>query len=257
MQASQTIDSRDGSASTTTTPRRRVIDAPTRMFHWLFALTFIGAYVTAESEHWRQEALHLNLSVDRRVDSMTRHITRELRNAFKQAATDPLTGLGNRRALDENLGQLIEQSVDAGADLSLVMLDLDGFKLVNDTHGHQVGDDALRFVGGMLAGSCREDDIAVRLGGDEFVLLLPGVQSKDAGRIAERLNALFRQRCSAYQLSRPLTISAGVVSLHDHPTRDPREFLRCADLALYTVKKAGRNGVEIYLPGRFAKNTIP
>lgn len=211
----------------------------------------------AEGEYWRQEAQQLNLSVDRRVHSMTRHITRELRDAFKQAATDPLTGLGNRRALDENLGQLIEQSIDAGADLSLVMLDLDGFKLVNDTHGHQVGDDTLRFVGGMLAGCCREDDIAVRLGGDEFVLLLPGVRSQDAAQIAERLNALFRQRCRAFQLERPLTISAGVVSLHDYPTRDPHTFLRCADLALYAVKRSGRNGVEIYVPNRFVEKPVP
>jgi diguanylate cyclase (GGDEF)-like protein len=209
-----------------------------------------------ESEHWRQEAQHLNRSVDRRVDSMTRHITRELRNAFKQAATDPLTGLGNRRALDENLGQLIEQSIDAGADLSLVMIDLDGFKTLNDTYGHQAGDHTLRFLGGMLAGSCREDDIAVRLGGDEFVLLLPGVRSKDAERIAERLNALFRQRCSDYKLGSPLTISAGIVSLRDCPTRNAQEFLRCADTALYAVKQAGRNGVEIYVPGRFAEKPV-
>jgi diguanylate cyclase (GGDEF)-like protein len=109
----------------------------------------------------------------------------------------------------------------------------------------------------MLAGCCREDDIAVRLGGDEFTLLLPGIRSQDAKLIAERLNALFRQRCRAFQLERPLTISAGVVSLHDYPTRDAREFLRCADLALYAVKKAGRNGVEIYVPGRFVENPVP
>ena len=199
----------------------------------------------AENQRWREEAKRLSRTVDRRVDAMTRHITRELRSAFKKAATDPLTGLGNRRVLDENLGALISQSLDANADLSMVLIDLDRFKDLNDAYGHQVGDDALRFVGGLLSGCLREDDIAVRLGGDEFVLLLPGVGSTEARNIVQRLIALFRQRCSCYDVSPSLSMSAGVVSLMDHPTREATEFMERADRALYAAKEDGRGRVKI------------
>ena len=200
----------------------------------------------AENILWREKASQLSRTVDRRVDATTRHIARQLRQASKQAATDPLTGLGNRRGIDENLGALLGQSLDAGVDLSLVLIDLDRFKELNDTHGHEAGDEALRFVGGLLSGCMRKEDLAVRLGGDEFVLLLPGLGANQAGNIARRLIALFGQRCGAYELSPPLSMSAGIVSLMEHPTRQPKEFLERADRALYAAKQLGGSQAEVY-----------
>jgi diguanylate cyclase (GGDEF)-like protein len=202
-----------------------------------------------QSKAWREEARQLSMTFDRRVDAMNRYITRELRNAFKQAATDPLTGLGNRRVLDENLSDLIAQSARADEDLSVLLVDLDHFKTINDRYGHAHGDKILRFVGELLSACLREDDIAVRMGGDEFALLLPGVGPKDARKIALRLTALCKQRRCGSELRHPLSMSVGVVSLKDFPTRDPREFLEMADRALYAAKEAGRDGVVVLSTG--------
>lgn len=201
-----------------------------------------------QKEQWREQANNLKLNVERRVDAKTRQIARQLRNAFRDAATDPLTGLGNRRALEERLGTLIQEALRIEADFSLVLLDIDSFKTVNDKHGHAAGDELLRFVGELLSGSLRDDDVAVRMGGDEFVLLLPGIGPSEASGIVQRIAGLFRQRGAAFDVQPQVSMSAGIVSLRIHPTQDPNEFLECADRALYAAKEHGRDAIRIYSP---------
>ena len=200
----------------------------------------------AEKEQWREQATNLKLHVERRIDARTRQISRELRGAFRDAASDPLTALGNRRTLDEHLPALIEQANQLHADLTLVLLDIDSFKTINDRFGHAAGDEVLSFVGRLLAGCLREEDIAVRMGGDEFLLLLPGVRATQANAIVQRIVALFRQHGSSYVVDPPLTMSAGIVSLETDANDDAPRLLEYADRALYAAKQHGRDAIRVY-----------
>ncbi len=202
----------------------------------------------AEKEQWREQATNLKLHVERRVDARTRQISRELRGAFRDAATDPLTSLGNRRTLDEHLPALIEQANQLHADLTLVLLDIDAFKTINDRFGHAAGDEVLQFVGRLLAGCLRDEDIAVRMGGDEFLLLLPGVRATQANAIVQRIVALFRQQGSSYDVDPPLTMSAGIVSLEPNANDDAARLLEYADRALYAAKQHGRDAIHVHDP---------
>jgi diguanylate cyclase (GGDEF)-like protein len=154
---------------------------------------------------------------------------------------DPLTGALNRRGLDE-----VFPEEDAGQDepISLVLVDIDHFKLVNDDHGHAAGDDALLAVVHRLGASCRKGDAVVRLGGEEFVLVLPGARVLDAERIAERARRAVEASpivTSAGPL--PITISAGVAERRPGESKD--SLLRRADEAMYEAKHQGRNRVVL------------
>ena len=170
---------------------------------------------------------------------------RKLRRAKDQATTDPLTGLRNRRFLQEEFGPLFDQQRRRGQDLSIVMLDLDNFKHLNDTRGHKAGDELLRFAGALVRGAIRPQDFAVRYGGDEFVLFLPDASVEEAQSVAKRVVALFAQYTSSVlNCERPLTISAGVASLIKNPYCETgAALLAQADEALYKVKEAGKNAV--------------
>lgn len=160
----------------------------------------------------------------------------------EQASHDGLTGLHNRRSLAQRLTTAVERSAATGAPLSMVLVDLDHFKVVNDTHGHAVGDRVLREVAALLAAATGPGETAARLGGEEFVLLLPGVGVGDATRRAERL----RTRCArltvpAGDTTLTLTLSAGVAAHAAGGT--PDDLLRAADDAMYAAKAAGRDRV--------------
>jgi diguanylate cyclase (GGDEF)-like protein len=122
--------------------------------------------------------------------------------------------------------------------LSLLVLDVDHFKQVNDTYGHQTGDAVLREVSEALVANTKNYDVAARYGGDEFVVLLPGCSREDAMRVAERVrNGIARAVGEA-----PVTISAGVASVPDNAS-DAERLMAAADAALYDAKRAGRNRV--------------
>lgn len=160
--------------------------------------------------------------------------TRRSAQLSRQAGTDSLTGLGNRRELERALSDL--QRGDA-----VVLLDLDHFKDVNDTYGHQVGDEALRSFATCLRRESRGMDLAVRYGGEEFAWVSRGTSVCEAEAAVDRLRA-------AWARTRPLaTFSAGV-AVHDGP--DPDATLREADLALYDAKQAGRNCTSARAPDR-------
>ncbi|HUF31826.1 MAG TPA: sensor domain-containing diguanylate cyclase [Acidimicrobiales bacterium] len=151
------------------------------------------------------------------------------------AGRDPLTGLANRRAFDDALEAEVARARRAGTPLSLVMMDLDRFKEVNDVHGHQVGDEVLRQLGVALATAARTGDVVARYGGEEFVILCPGCDSDQSLAVADRL-----RRAAEQVTALPVTASAGVATMPPHAT-DGSALVAAADLALYQAKDAGRD----------------
>jgi diguanylate cyclase (GGDEF)-like protein len=157
---------------------------------------------------------------------------------------DALTGALNRRGFAEGHVRLRERS-PAGCSGALVLIDIDLFKRINDTHGHAVGDEALRGFVEALRRFLRADDLLVRLGGEEFCILLPGTSEHDAAEIAERIRVGLEQQSVAQTPAGPLCLTAsfGVAPFEaDDRCLDAR--LRQADEALYGAKRAGRNRVE-------------
>jgi diguanylate cyclase (GGDEF)-like protein/PAS domain S-box-containing protein len=165
----------------------------------------------------------------------------------EQAIHDPLTGLCNRRYLEENLGRELHRSQRGKSPLSVVMLDLDNFKPFNDAFGHDAGDSLLRDLAHTLSEKLRKSDIACRYGGDEFVLVLPDSSVADTQQRLEQIRVLLKenQNRRGGSLAGPVTISAGVAAAPEHGSTAP-ELLRAADVALFAAKEAGRDRVVAY-----------
>jgi len=161
------------------------------------------------------------------------------------AERDALTGLHNRNFLLERLPDLISANKQDDRSLSLVAIDVDRFKSVNDGWGHGVGDQVLAQVAKLLAEGVRPEDKAVRAGGEEFWILLPDTSSTRAARVADRLrrDVLRADYSDCLPSSWPITISAGVAELADHES--PEAWMNRADQALYEAKRAGRNRVAV------------
>lgn len=156
---------------------------------------------------------------------------------------DPLTGLGNRRSLDAAL----QKFKNLQMDFSVLSIDIDYFKTVNDTHGHDVGDTVLQHLAQFLSHICRVDDVPCRVGGEEFIILLPGTHKVDAAKIAERL----RQNVEATEIPvvGKITISVGI-SCYPEDARDVFAVFKHGDEMLYQAKRHGRNRVEVFRPAR-------
>lgn len=160
------------------------------------------------------------------------------------ATTDALTGLSNRRRLFEHLDEEILRSRRYGTPLSVLLIDLDHFKRVNDTWGHSVGDQVLRNAARALSEASRDTDLAVRYGGEEFVLLLPETALEGALTLAETLRARLQDTPTDLPAGRriEITISLGVATLRNGENAE--ELMSRADAALYAAKHKGRNRVE-------------
>ncbi len=195
---------------------------------------------------WKQRATRLERTVDRRVSEETRRIHEELSRVERKAWTDPLTGLANRRLFDEKIAGLVDAERRRGRDVSMVMMDVDHFKHVNDTLGHAAGDDLLRFTAELLRQCLRGNDLAIRMGGDEFILVLPATSALDAAAVAQRTIRLFNQRTSLMRLTPRPSVSAGVASLAQTGAATAVDLARCADEALYQAKRRGKNQVAVY-----------
>jgi diguanylate cyclase (GGDEF)-like protein/PAS domain S-box-containing protein len=168
-----------------------------------------------------------------------------LREALRtQSIRDPLTGLYNRRYLEEMLDRETRRAMRAKQALGVLMLDLDHFKKFNDTYGHDAGDTVLRESGTLLANSIRGEDIVCRFGGEEFVVILPTANLNSACARAEHLRSRMRERTVLHQGQSlgMVTVSVGVAALPEHGT-SPKELLEAADTALYRAKREGRDRV--------------
>jgi len=159
---------------------------------------------------------------------------------------DPLTGLYNRRYLDETMAREVARAGRARQDVGVIALDIDHFKQLNDTHGHDMGDLVLQRVGELLRTATRAGDIACRMGGEEFAVILPGATAEAARYRAESIRSAFGAMRFDYEGREvgPFTLSAGVSSLPPE-SRDWAQALRQADRALYAAKQAGRNRVLV------------
>ncbi|MHB2024012.1 MAG: GGDEF domain-containing protein [Mycobacteriales bacterium] len=211
-----------------------------------------------------ESGLRRGARIQRRVvgtaERFVAHAALALRNAMLQeqmqemAATDALTTLANRRSLDAALAREIARAARIQSRLSLVMLDIDHFKKLNDTHGHLTGDNVLRQVAKRLRECGREYDTVARYGGEEFAVVLPGCSEQIALQVAERLRAAV----AAAETEVPVTVSAGVATF-PQDARDSLELIQAADEALYHAKRAGRDQVasaETARQGRVADQAL-
>ena len=156
---------------------------------------------------------------------------------------DPLAELKNRRYFEERLAEEIERSARYGHPVSTLLIDVDQFKLINDRHGHKVGDQVLKRLANHLRASIRNIDIAARFGGDEFVVLLPETNETDAGEVARRI--LERVEGGSLQAGgfSKFTVSIGVAGRHDHRST-PEAVLAVADRMMYKAKSMGGDSVQ-------------
>ncbi len=184
----------------------------------------------------------------RTFNTMAEDLERQQQELFRSAREDALTGLANRVRLREHL----DAALTSGAPTSLLLIDLDGFKGINDTLGHSVGDEVLRTVADRLRRTIRSEDLAVRLGGDEFAVVVDG-DAAESSRVAERILAAVRPAFRHADRDLYLTASIGVVS-NSEATADAgsdaasrgEDLLRHADLAMYRAKYSGKNAFCVH-----------
>ena len=197
-----------------------------------------------------EHSLRPGSRVERRVvtiiERFVAHASLALENAFlmeqlrRSASTDGLTGIANRRSFDITLDRYLARAVASFEPVSLVLLDIDHFKLLNDEHGHQTGDDVLRQVAALLVEHARAIDVPARYGGEEFAVVLPECELAEATVVAERL----RKAIASADLPVPITVSAGVATFPTHGATS-ESLIRATDTALYRAKDEGRNRIAI------------
>jgi len=166
-----------------------------------------------------------------------------------QSIRDALTGLYNRRYLEESLNRELQRAKRAGRSLSVVMLDLDHFKHFNDTFGHQVGDVLLKEVAGVIKGRVRAGDLACRYGGEEFSIIVAEVDTEGTFKCVESIREAIKHLSlhNRGQTLGTITVSAGIATYPAH-AENSEDLIRAADEALYQAKKAGRDRIFVYEP---------
>jgi diguanylate cyclase (GGDEF)-like protein len=210
----------------------------------LFQERLVGAMQLNSNDHsrtWHENEILLLRTVADQVAVAVNHADL-FAQILQQALTDPLTGCFNRRSFEAQLDRDVASAKRGQQPLSLVVLDLDRFKQLNDSAGHDAGDQALRQLADCLRQEARLADSVARFGGDEFVLILPHADSEGALNVAERLRA----RIEEIQIPSfgNLTASIGIASFPEH-AKTRSELFRVADRALYVAKRAGRNCVRV------------
>jgi len=214
------------------------------------ALTRLVPGLTMES--WNELSQRYGLSdwlaID--LDNSTYFNLANLQKIFEdlthKSERDPLTGLYNRQAFEHKLSMELQRVERSNGQLSLAIIDLDNFKNINDTYGHNCGDEVIRTLADMLDASTRGYDHAARIGGEEFALLLPGAGPLRAKALMDRLCSMFSDttiKCCEATIQ--CTFSAGVASLKGRNKTTGKELFEVADKALYQAKNAGRNRVSV------------
>jgi diguanylate cyclase (GGDEF)-like protein len=176
---------------------------------------------------WYMEMKELNRVI-------VNHLRTRVNDLTSEAQTDPLTGLANRRLMNTYMHFWMDQRIP----FSIILMDIDHFKSVNDTYGHQTGDEVLKFLAAMMQKEARKGDICCRYGGEEFIILLPYANMAEAQVVAERLRATMLVTPSP--AGKPATLSLGVAN-YPKSAEDIPSLLTCADKAMYEAKQSGRN----------------
>ena len=219
----------------------------------------LKCYIISESEWYllagrhqlpeRDEFFQKLTKLNNELVNKTRELTKKNVELEKTRArieellrTDELTGISNRRAFMEFYEKFYSLSRRHSSLLSMVMIDLDNFKEINDTYGHNAGDEVLKKIGELLAENIRQEDMAARIGGDEFNILLPETSLEKAAEFAERLRVKIDQ-LDLDDISHKLSASFGVVELDEDESKD--ELLQRADENLYHAKETGKDRIDI------------
>ena len=190
------------------------------------------------------EVVHLSSRSSFRFLLMSQKERDVLQRLFESSVRDALTGVGNRAYFDERLATEIAHAKRHRVAMSLVLIDIDHFKRVNDEHGHQAGDAALKYLGAMATARLRVEDVFARYGGEEFGVILRCIDVAGAARAAERLRSAIGGGTFSYGGNPvPITISAGCASLACCAEATPEALIEGADRRLYAAKRGGRNRV--------------
>jgi diguanylate cyclase (GGDEF)-like protein len=214
---------------------------------WLVAF-FSAVLVMALLYRWRLRVLRYQQG---ELMRLVRERTQQLEEANRKLAQisylDALTGVANRRSFEEELTMEWRRATRTGSRLSLLMIDLDGFKPYNDALGHQAGDAGLRDVARVIDEAVkRAGDIVARYGGDEFAVLLPDTEGVGAAALGERIRATIEERGIRDPVTqRGITVSIGVATMTGAEDGEASSLVRAADSALYQAKRKGRNLVQV------------
>jgi len=199
--------------------------------------------------------LHIRLMAMLRIRRLTHALEVRTKRLALLANIDNLTGLLNRRSLEERLADEVSQAILSEMPLSALMIDVDHFKAINDQHGHAVGDVVLASLGQVLDEIVRTSDLTFRYGGEEFIVLCPDTTTKQAGDLAERIRLLFRHRTQALEPAGLQTLSIGVAGTADlglskfsRTAEFETTLLKAADQALYRAKNEGRDRTVVATP---------
>ncbi|RUR29529.1 GGDEF domain-containing protein [Vreelandella andesensis] len=197
--------------------------------------------------HTQQQLALANETLEQQVASRTADLDRLVQELDGLSRKDPLTGLHNRRHFDLAFAHLCQQALQQTSHLSVLMLDIDYFKQINDDFGHGAGDAILVDIAQLLRQHLRELDVICRFGGEEFVALLPATSQAAAKTRANALLTTISQRAFVYRGTpiRQITLSCGIATYPNH-TQDPTKLLRLADEALYKAKHSGRNRCVVW-----------
>lgn len=194
-----------------------------------------------------RQLLQLNQDLEKKVAERTRALSDANRLLEELAATDALTGLPNRRHAMQRLGQLWREAETTGSPISCLMVDADGFKQINDSHGHDAGDAVLRQLALTLSHAVRTDDVVCRLGGDEFLVICPNTTADGALHLGERIrSAVDASKAPAGNGEWLGSVSVGV-GAKTSEMAEVEELIKAADDAVYMAKRDGRNCVRVLL----------
>lgn len=215
--------------------------SPTRVINWpsLLIFLFFASVFSIVSNVIRERDLRL-------IDQQTRRLRESEARLREESIRDPMTNLFNRRYLTETLDRELRRADREEKPLGLIMIDIDHFKIFNDSLGHAAGDELLKEFGKLLKKNLRESDIACRFGGEEFVLVLPGAPANVTFQRAEEMREKVNHLQVMYegQFLQSVTISSGVAMFPAH-ANSSMELIKAADSALYQAKAEGRNRVHL------------
>lgn len=229
--------------------RRGATDYVVKFGDYLFTIPLVvEKNLTVAKVKRENESLRVELErALREVRDKNEQLEHSLQRVEEMAATDPLTSLYNRRHFGKVLEQLFAESQRYDQDLACVMIDLDGFKQINDVyHNHAIGDQILVVASRIITANLRRADVAARYGGDEFILLLPHSTAEEAARVVQRVREEYRQAASIIlRRNEGATMSVGIGSRRGDDPVSAENLVAAADAALYQAKGAGRNRIVL------------